>query len=209
MQSAWSKRKSDRALALYREQATYNVIGKRLGRTGKAVRHHINARLAREGLERRPGPPARRIFAPAEIETARALAADGTGVLKIRAVLRCNLYALKDMMRANGIPLQKRSGTSKPKRNPNYRAPSVRPTNLGPRKRLVVEEGKPGRGKPFWDLRLRDCRFPTFQGRPPLEHRTFCAEPAREGSSFCENCHRIVYQQMDRRLGPPSLRAAA
>jgi len=47
--------------------------------------------------------------------------------------------------------------------------------------------------KSFIELKNRDCRFIVNDGKP--EKYLFCGKKSKDGSSYCETCHRIVYHK--------------
>jgi hypothetical protein len=87
-------------------------------------------------------------------------------------VVRARPQVMRDFRGRRG----KRNSLEKPAKKPA--SPSVTPRLAGFEPRRVN----------FFDLRLRDCRY-------PLDDGTYCGCPSKMGKSFCEHHAEICYQR--------------
>lgn len=145
---------------------------------------------------------------PTQVERLKQLRAEGHSFGMIASImtrdLGCNITrnsVISTWGRANGTKGTKTDRDKsfllplKPK--PAPRPPEVRvrlPNGKLPSLHVIEREPPAGFvGVSLMDLKENQCRF--AYGRGPF---LFCGEPTQEGSSYCQDCHAIVWVRPER-----------
>jgi hypothetical protein len=187
--SFWNDKRDAELVDLIKRGLSYSEIANKLGTTknsvcGRAHRRGFNTGANPGGPRAQHGGQNRKNFTPEQRETITRLYQKNVPFRDIGRSVGCGGDAVArvviEMIEAGAVePRAKPIGnryTTQPRSAPV--APPVAPAA--------------GHGVSFMDLRPGQCRYPTFAGKPPLQHMTFCAEPVEPGESWCANCLRIV-----------------